>query len=669
MNLRHKLCLLGATVLLLTQFAGCKTVEFDPNELEATGAGGKPPAKTTTTTTTTTTTSPTTTTTTDPTTTTTTTSPTTTTTTTSPTTTTTTPTTTSGAITASIVPSRISGVAPLAVFFDASGTTAVGAANPFHTLGYQWNFGDALATWDTTGASKNLASGPVAAHVFESPGTYTVTLTVTNGVDNPTATATITVSNPDTVFSGLNTICVSVAALPVAGVGGCPAGATVRQSGDWPTIVNTSAAAGKRVLLKRGEIFTGAANSALLNKAGPGIIGAYGTGAKPVIRTTGITNSSNILRVSGISDDWRLMDLDIDGESDVHRNFLSGQGNFTLTRLLLLRIDAHDLGGGIIIFTGASTPAVPDQVFLVDSTITRIKAELGSAGVEASFWSGRRMGVLGNTFDDTTQGAAEHLIRVQYADRAVFSYNLLRKAHTGKEMFALRAPCATGACGPFGIGDPAATKFVVVSRNRIETNTYIGVQVDTAAINNLADAIIRDVIFESNWYPTQPGGGPCMKIRAVRVTVRNEICDLTNAPGTTGFQVFGPTTGGAYGSSDVWLYNNTVYSGGAQTNMILTSLQSPPVNNLVIRNNLVYGVKSTTTYVVTGGTGSTFVQDTNGIANPSFASTPATSPTDLALTSGSYAIGAGAAVPVFTDFFGKPRQAGSALDVGTIIPR
>ncbi|HEV8260522.1 MAG TPA: hypothetical protein VGQ19_07195 [Burkholderiales bacterium] len=422
------------------------------------------------------------------------------------------------------------------------------------------------------------------------------------------------------------------------------------------------------MLLKRGEIFTGAANSALLNKAGPGIIGAYGTGAKPVIRSLS-TNTYAVLMNFGVSDDWRVMDLDIDGQSDVHRNFLSASGAFTLTRLLMLRIDAHDLGGGIIIFTGANTPAVPDQVSLVDSTITRIKAELGSAGVEASFWSGRRMGILGNTFDDTTQGAAEHLIRVQYADRAVFSHNLLRKAHTGKEMFALRAPCATGACGPFGTGDAAATKFVVVSRNQIETNTYIGIQVDTAAINNLADAIIRDVIFESNWYPTQPGGGPCMKIRAVRVTVRNEICDLTNAPATTGIQVFGPTTGGAYGSSDVWIYNNTIYSGGAQTNMILASLQSPPVNNLVIRNNLVYGLKSTTTYIVTGGTGSTYSQDTNGIGDPSFASTPATNPNDLRLNAGSYAIGAGAGVPVFMDFHGQPRQPGSALDVGAVLPR
>jgi hypothetical protein len=275
-------------------------------------------------------------------------------------------------------------------------------------------------------------------------------------------------------------------------------------------------------------------------------------------------------------------------------------------------------------------------------------------------------------FDDTTLGKAEHLARFEFADRAVFSHNNLSRAHAQKEMIAVRSTCSDGSCGPaFGVG--AATQFVIISSNRIETNTYMGIQADVAAISNTSTAIVRDLLIEGNWFATQPEGGPCMKIRATQVSVRNNVCDLSlnTAAVGTGMQVFGPpaVTGAARGSSDVWVYNNTFYSGGPQTNMILASLANPPVNNLVMRNNLVYGVNSTTTYIVTGGTGSTFTQDTNGIGNPNFVSTPATKPTDLGLTSGSYAIGAGAAVPVFTGFFGNPTQAGSALDVGAIIPR
>ena len=68
-------------------------------------------------------------------------------------------------------PSRTRGVAPLAVFFDASQTTSVSYPKSFHHLHYAWDFSD-------PGSRRPQATGPVAAHVFESPGTYTVNLTV-----------------------------------------------------------------------------------------------------------------------------------------------------------------------------------------------------------------------------------------------------------------------------------------------------------------------------------------------------------------------------------------------------------------------------------------------------------------------------------------------------------
>jgi PKD repeat protein len=147
-------------------------------------------------------------------------------------------------------------VAPLAVFFDATGTTSTGTTRPFHELGYQWNFGDALATWDTTGSSKNLATGGVAAHVFEQPGTYTVTLTVTDGVNSQTTTSTITVQDPNTVFSGANTTLCYRNGASGRGCWRLSRRCGRVQSSTWPTIVNNYAQTEKRVLLKRGDVFT-----------------------------------------------------------------------------------------------------------------------------------------------------------------------------------------------------------------------------------------------------------------------------------------------------------------------------------------------------------------------------------------------------------------------------
>src|SRR5688572_23082825 len=96
-----------------------------------------------------------------------------------------------GQIAPSLVPSRASGVAPLYVFFDATATTAAATSRPFHELEYRWEFGDAASgSWASTpgmpNLSRNAATGPVAAHVFETPGTYTVNLTVLDGAASAT---------------------------------------------------------------------------------------------------------------------------------------------------------------------------------------------------------------------------------------------------------------------------------------------------------------------------------------------------------------------------------------------------------------------------------------------------------------------------------------------------
>jgi PKD repeat protein len=71
------------------------------------------------------------------------------------------------------------------------------------TLSYRWNFGD---------GSSNVLRTPV--HVYKNAGTYTVTLTVSDGIDNGTKTAKMTVASssaavPDTTTAGL-LVCAAV---------------------------------------------------------------------------------------------------------------------------------------------------------------------------------------------------------------------------------------------------------------------------------------------------------------------------------------------------------------------------------------------------------------------------------------------------------------------------
>jgi hypothetical protein len=89
--------------------------------------------------------------------------------------------------------SRTDGVAPLSVFFDATGTPDL-ADGSYVDATFAWNFdADNL----DTAANYRTASGFVAAHVFEKPGTYRVrvdvydTLKVTPFIQNSSAPTSV----------------------------------------------------------------------------------------------------------------------------------------------------------------------------------------------------------------------------------------------------------------------------------------------------------------------------------------------------------------------------------------------------------------------------------------------------------------------------------------------
>jgi hypothetical protein len=158
-----------------------------------------------------------------------------------------------------------------------------------HDITWIWSFGDAGATpnaavnlpdaWRDT----NTAYGKRVAHVFASPGTFTVTCWAFDSSGNVgMATAELTVADPEVFFAGNRTICLNP---PGDGAfTGAPAGA--QQVTSWSGVVSAVQGLGQpcRILLKRGATYDGVQNWNWANNTRNVYLADYGSGELPRLR-------------------------------------------------------------------------------------------------------------------------------------------------------------------------------------------------------------------------------------------------------------------------------------------------------------------------------------------------------------------------------------------------
>ena len=200
-----------------------------------------------------------------------------------------------------LLANRTRGTAPAGMMFVAH-VAGGDVSRPFHDLRYRWSFGDPgefdlLAEDIPWGRDRDVAYGPIVAHAWESPGTYTVTCEATDGVRTETATLTVTIDDPDQAFPGMRTICVSV----MGDFTGAPPGA--RRA---PTLAAAQAMADKapaRILLRRGERIEGSGTPYRHETLQ---IGAFGPGPAPVLWRADDSHGIDIRKVPGELAIWGL---------------------------------------------------------------------------------------------------------------------------------------------------------------------------------------------------------------------------------------------------------------------------------------------------------------------------------------------------------------------------
>lgn len=190
-------------------------------------------------------------------------------------------------------------VAPCFVWFELSGFTgfdplevlSLRAYNPaFHQLGIVGDFDDPgtfLNTYNKPDffTNRNIGFKNKQCHVYETAGTYTATFRVQdiNGAWKR-KTVEIVVADPDTVYSGNRTICVS----QVGDFTGAPAGSNNVTS--LSAAQSALAALGQtgRILLRRGETFAGKldVDDPMVNFR----LGSFGDAEDPIPVMTGPTS-------------------------------------------------------------------------------------------------------------------------------------------------------------------------------------------------------------------------------------------------------------------------------------------------------------------------------------------------------------------------------------------
>lgn len=580
-----------------------------------------------------------------------------------------------GGITTSASASRSSGVAPCAVFFEATATTNSLGIDSFHDILYCWNFGDGEVAWTYgTGAgdnSKNRARGPVAAHVYETAGTYTAKVTP------------ITVSSGGTLSIGATTsLTTTVAAATRSGTTyvvsssgnftGAPAGTQVTTSDINTALGSGRMAANTRFLFKGGETFN---LSAGFTVGVSGVtFGAWGAGKPTITHTNGAYN----LSISTGVDDIIAMDLSLDavtsGSGNVRWKTLFGNGaSGARSNILMLRIDTNKNSS---LFDGGFT----DGVFLVECNGQGFTGGSGNVGFYAEHSS--RVVLLGSRIYDCT--GTEHCVRHQGSTKVIVSNNTIYKPATSKNCVTIR--------GRSVYATPATWSGVwvencVVSDNIMDAGTtanpspsvFIGPQ------NLNSDERVRNVIVERNY---AAGNAPFLGSEVCSgLTVRNNLVlfeSTATYPGAVMYISARNTVGTPAGTSS-YIYNNSVFepSGGTLEFSLVAISKSGTLDyatGIVVKNNLCYAPGATTdglhsgapAVVIPAALTPAYFLASNNTSNaqitgtvPGFTVPPTSTYTTWKPTAG-YGINAGGYVPVFDDFNGAART--GAYDFGGVNP-
>ncbi len=558
------------------------------------------------------------------------------------------------------------GIAPYAAVFNAIDMAdviqppLVDERREYADFHYSWDFGDAgSGTWPHSARSKNTDLGYVTAHVYDTPGTYMVSLRVVDAEGKTHAYArTVTVRDPEVIFGGGKTVCVSTG----TDFSEAPAGARQVTTSDILDI-EPYFQTGRRILLHRGDTWTTDGVLFIQNVPGPFALGAFGTGVNPDER--GIyENAPHIICTGTVPDtsfitywdvnNWQIMDLHISG--DYTREGGIGGGTYECSNMLHYRMNMD--GFGTPIGTSHWDTDGNYKWMLIDSAIH-------DAGESVVYTGSEKLVVMGNLLyhSNTT-----HVLRVWQGYKAVISHNVIHGSSmdntNGRHALKLHGPGEALLTSTDGDHLKRRSRYIVVYDNLFGTSGPWPIRLGSQ--DSATDERVGDILIEGNKFLSGYGelsATPVqisLRIAGGYVTVRNNI--FNGALSSNGYTAVQVESDGFIPAIGNRIYNNSIYdpdaaAGGEFAGVCFTKTSK----YCMAKNNLAYLVNDPAIARIMIDHGAYNLTGRNILAGTEPYADPANG--DYHLTPGAAAIDAGEYINIRLDFDGNPRSDG-AVDVG-----
>jgi hypothetical protein len=563
----------------------------------------------------------------------------------------------------------IIGVAPMPVFFDATTTTINDSlTNPFHELYYQWNFGDFFSGfWTNIPKSKNRASHPIAAHVFDSIGLHIVELEVfKNSSYSVQKPFIIKIQSANDFYKNEKTVCFSVN----GEFSDAPDNAILVSINDLDE-VKPYLSDSTRLLFRRGDVIsttTGLDFSNLKYLT----VGAFGPRLN--IDSFEIAENAPIIEMIGNepvfilgntdtsqqSRHLKITDINIYNKNKNNRNsaiVANGATAFNLLYRLKIKDFAHSIfyNDQLLETESYSQERAVEpfkEIFIANCIIENNQLRGDMLQI-----SGERIAIIGNHFNNNRLKG--NILNLKWSEKGIVSNNHFLHAGIQKHCLKITAPnydfCSTVN---------HSTKEVIISDNHFETENAVNEMI-LLAKENEADKTLNDFIIDRNYLNALNDKRVKIGILASanNLTIRNNII---NGSGGNRRHFTGIFIKNEFDTqlNNIKITNNTIFKQDWVN--LMTGIQiNPNVHHTFIANNLVYSPNAMDLRIINDlGKYTTDQKNIYPFVHPFIKESPSHA-LDFQLDSVSLVLDNGVKEQIaLRDFFEKERSSSSRVDIG-----